>query len=212
MLRIFLYLVCFSVNAMDVSTILKKYSTQIPSNTKQLILVKALNTPEAEVYPLQRNESSWIQVLPTISANIGSRGISYNKIEGDDKTPAGLFPLGAAFGNESMTLKINYRQITAIDKFIDDPDDPKYNQWVHGTTTANSYENMLRDDGIYKYGIIIKYNMNPIVKRRGSAVFMHVWYGYNIGSIGCVTVSEENMLKTLQWLDSSLNPYILITN
>ncbi len=212
MLRIFLCLACFTVNAMDVSSILKKYSTQIPPNTKQLILVKAINTPDAIVYTLQRNESTWVQILPIISANVGSRGISYNKIEGDDKTPAGLFPLGTAFGNESMRLKVNYLQITAIDKFIDDPDDPKYNQWVHGATNANSYENMLRDDGIYKYGIVIKYNMNPTLKGRGSAVFMHIWYGYNIGSIGCITVSEENMLKILQWLDSSFNPYILITN
>ncbi len=212
MLRIFLCLVCFTVNAMDVSTILKKYSTQIPSNTKQLILVKALNTPVAEVYTLQRNESTWVQVLPTISANVGSRGISYDKIEGDNKTPAGLFPLGTAFDNESMALKVNYRQITRIDKFIDDPDDPKYNQWVHGIATANSYENMLRDDGTYKYGIVIKYNMNPIVKGRGSAIFMHIWYGYNIGSIGCITVSEKDMLKIIQWLDNSLNPHILITN
>ena len=211
MLRVFLCLICFNVNAMDISTTLEKYSTQIPLSTQQLILVKALHNPVANVYTLQRNGYIWEQVLPTITANIGSKGISYNKIEGDNKTPAGLFPFGTAFGNEYMTLKVNYRQITTIDKFIDDPNDPKYNQWVHGATTANSYEKMLRDDGIYKYGIVINYNMNPIIKGRGSAVFMHIWYGYNIASIGCVTVSAENMLKILQWLDSSLHPYILIT-
>ena len=210
MLRIFLLLICFSVKADDISFILKKYN--IPSNTHQLILVKNLKTPVVDIYLLQKTRSTWKQISPIIAANVGSKGISSHKKEGDDKTPEGLFSLGTAFGYESMNLKVNYRLVTATDKFIDDPNDPNYNQWVHGDTNAASYENMLRDDGIYKYGIVINYNTNPIVKGRGSAIFLHIWYGYNIGSIGCITISEDNMLKTLKWLDKSQNPYILITN
>lgn len=210
MLRIFLLLFCFSANADDISNIIKKYT--IPSTTSQLIIVQGLTIPIANVYLLKRNKSTWQQVFPKIKANVGSKGISNNKIEGDDKTPAGLFSLGTTFGYESITLKINYRQITASDKFIDDPNDPQYNQWVHGKTNANSYENMLRDDGIYKYGVVINYNMNPVVKGRGSAIFMHIWYGYGIGSIGCVTMSKDNILRILKWLDKSQNPYVLITN
>ncbi len=212
MLSIYLLLISCSVSAENISSILAKYTQQIPSTTRQLIIVKATKKPMANVFILQKNANLWTQVFPTIEADVGSQGISSNKIEGDDKTPAGLFALGPAFSSESLALKTNYRHVNSLDKFIDDADDKNYNHWVHGETKATSYETMLREDGVYKYGVVINYNMHPVVPGRGSAIFMHIWYGPNIGSTGCVTMSEENMLKILHWLDGTQNPYILITN
>jgi L,D-peptidoglycan transpeptidase YkuD (ErfK/YbiS/YcfS/YnhG family) len=68
---------------------------------------------------------------------------------------------------------------------------------------------MKRDDNLYKYGIIIEYNTDPVIKGSGSAIFLHVWKGEGIHTAGCVAISEENILKILDWLDPAATPLII---
>ena len=77
-------------------------------------------------------------------------------------------------------------------------------------TQAKSYEKMRRDDNLYKYGIVIEYNTNPVIKGYGSAIFFHVWGGENITTEGCVAVSEENIIKILEWLNPKAEPLIIM--
>lgn len=184
----------------------------LPKSSKQVIVVKSTTKVMANVTAWQKSGATWKLVYNSIPANVGSQGISENKIEGDNKTPKGLFPLGTAFGNENLNLNIAYRQLTEADKFIDDKDNKDYNRWITGDTDADSYETMLRKDGVYNLGIVIDYNMNPVVPGKGSAIFMHIWYRPNIGTTGCVAMDQTNLLKLLRWLNKKDNPYILITN
>ncbi|KTD41349.1 hypothetical protein [Legionella parisiensis] len=39
------------------------------------------------------------------------------KKEGDMRTPAGLYPLGDTFSSEPLALKMDFKYITADDKF-----------------------------------------------------------------------------------------------
>lgn len=104
-----------------------------------------------------------------------------------------------------------YRQSQENDLWIDDPNDPDYNRWVHqNQTKAASYERMKRDDDLYKYGIVIEYNTDPVIKGFGSAIFLHVWAGTDSTTAGCVAASEDDILKMLGWLNPAKNPVMLI--
>ena len=185
----------------------------LPSGVRQLIIVTPKNNLTAELNAYQKYGTKWVMVsfspIPTV---VGKNGIvnPRGKFEGDKKTPAGLYPLGMAFGSLPLSLRYDYQQTTAEDKFIDDPKSSDYNHWVRGETRAVSYEEMLRKDGIYNIGIVINYNMNPVVPGKGSAIFMHIWYGPQIPTTGCVAMDEKNLRKLVMWLNKKDKPYILI--
>ena len=102
-----------------------------------------------------------------------------------------------------------YRQATDDDFWVDDVISEDYNKWVKGKPNAVSWEKMKRDDDQYKYGVVIEYNMHPIVKGKGSAIFLHVWKGGE-STLGCVSMSEEMILKILAWLDPAKKPLIIM--
>ena len=130
------------------------------------------------------------------------------------KTPSGIFPLQLTFGYDNIiTTKMPYRQTLADDLWVDDVNAVDYNRWVKSkTTSAKSYEKMRREDNLYKYGIIIEYNTNPVIKGYGSAIFFHVWGGKDVTTEGCVAVSEENIVRILGWLDPQAKPLIVMGN
>lgn len=185
----------------------------LPSSTSQVILVRALTGIKARVTACQRHDSSWHPAFKSsFLAVVGGAGITPagEKREGDRKTPAGLYPLGEAFGTQPLALKMDYKYITSQDKFIDDASHQQYNKWVHGETDAQSYETMLIKP--YKMGLIVNYNMNPIVPGLGSAIFMHLWQSENRPTAGCIATDEPHLLALLQWLDKEQYPYVSIAN
>jgi L,D-peptidoglycan transpeptidase YkuD (ErfK/YbiS/YcfS/YnhG family) len=102
-----------------------------------------------------------------------------------------------------------YRQATEDDFWVDDVNSEDYNKWVKGKPNAASWEKMRRDDDQYKYGVVIEYNTNPIVKGKGSAIFLHVWRDGG-PTLGCVSMPEERVLKILGWLDPAKKPLIIM--
>ena len=161
---------------------------------------------------LERNDRVWRLVFPTFTGSIGEMGFAPvdDKREGDGKSPSGIFPLGFAFGYDpSAETKMPYRQATDNDFWVDDVNSKDYNQWVKGEPQAASWEKMKRDDDQYKYGVVIEYNMRPIVKGKGSAIFLHVWNGGE-STLGCVSMSEEMILEILGWLDPAKKPLIIM--
>jgi L,D-peptidoglycan transpeptidase YkuD (ErfK/YbiS/YcfS/YnhG family) len=131
------------------------------------------------------------------------------KREGDGHTPSGTFPIGTAFGHDAkVDTKLDYRQATDEDIWVDDPDSPQYNRWVHGKTDAKSFERLRIDP--YKYAAVIEYNTNPVVPAKGSAIFLHVWSGPDKATAGCVAVPIEAMQNLLGWLDKRRHPMIVL--
>jgi L,D-peptidoglycan transpeptidase YkuD (ErfK/YbiS/YcfS/YnhG family) len=161
---------------------------------------------------LEKKNGIWYPVFPSFAGSIGEKGFAAmdNKREGDGKSPSGIFRLGIAFGYDpSVATKMVYRQATDDDFWVDDVNSEDYNKWVKGKPNAASWEKMKRDDDQYKYGVVIEYNMAPIVKGRGSAIFLHVWKGGE-STAGCVAMSEEMILKILGWLDPAKKPLIVM--
>lgn len=186
------------------------------NKSSQVLLVNnngPLSSP-VKIYLLEKKGGKWEQAGESFNGVIGKNGFAKpgEKREGDGKTPSGIFSLKTTFGyDEFIQTKMPYRQVLPEDIWVDDVNAADYNLWVkREDTEAASYEQMKRDDNLYKYGIIIEYNTNPVIKGHGSAIFFHVWRAENKATAGCVAVSEDNILKILGWLDPQALPLIIM--
>ena len=65
------------------------------------------------------------------------------------------------------------RRIRPDDGWSDDPRDRRYNRLVP-LPCATSHEKMWRDDHLYDVVIDIAWNRGPVVRGRGSAIFLHL--------------------------------------
>ncbi len=181
---------------------------------RQLLLVftDAAEQNRAELFCLENTGTSWNIALPAMPASVGRKGIAAPgaKREGDGCSPYGLYPIGMAFGYQaSCTTRMPYRQMSADDIWVDDPAAPDYNHLVKkAATTAKSFEYMRRQDNLYKYGLVVEYNTNPVVAGHGSAIFIHIWSRSYGPTAGCLAMSEENLLKVLAFLDPAKSPKI----
>jgi L,D-peptidoglycan transpeptidase YkuD (ErfK/YbiS/YcfS/YnhG family) len=175
-----------------------------------LVVNDDASSPSARVYALERKHGRWKSVRSPMRAMIGKNGFAPpgGKREGDGRTPSGVFPMGTAFGYDpSVQTRMPYRQATAEDVWVDDPGADDYNRWAKkGQTKAGSFEIMQREDHLYRYGIVIEYNTNPVVKGQGSAIFFHVWLNSSESTHGCVALSERHMRWILRWLDPAARP------
>lgn len=183
--------------------------------SRQAILVNNTDSSSVRViiYTLERGPDGWRVVLGPIKGNIGWNGFAAMgmKKEGDGKTPGGIYPLGIVFGYApSMDTRMPYRQATRYDFWVDDVTSPFYNRWVTGNVGAASVDKMRRDDDLYKYGIVIEYNTNPVIKGCGSAIFLHVWGGEGVPTAGCVAIAEEDIVKLIAWLDPEKKPVVMM--
>jgi len=179
-------------------------------------IIFATNRDSASVFvtihAVEEENGVWHLVFPAFTGSIGEMGFAAvdEKREGDGKSPTGIFPLGLAFGYDPFVeTKMPYRQATDDDFWVDDADSEDYNRWVKGEPNAASWEKMKRDDDQYKYGVVIEYNMDPVVKGKGSAIFLHVWNDGD-STLGCVAMSEEMILRILGWLDPAKKPLIIM--
>lgn len=182
------------------------------SNNNQLILVtsKGYNTSKAKIETYERDaKGRWILRL-SVSGHIGKNGFATDKTEGDGKSPVGKYSIGTAFGQKGDPgTKLSFRSITSDDVWVDDPNSQLYNTWQSRSKTSsqwNSAESM--DHRLYTYGFVINYNKNPIVRNKGSAIFLHTGNSY---TVGCTATSEANVISIMQWLDPKKNPVIIQT-
>jgi L,D-peptidoglycan transpeptidase YkuD (ErfK/YbiS/YcfS/YnhG family) len=181
------------------------------SRSLQIIFVTNTDSSSSlvSIYALEKDAGKWRIVMGPIKGNIGRNGFAAfgRKREGDGKTPSGIYPLGTTFGYApSIDTGMPYRQATKNDYWVDDINSPFYNRWVTGDAGAASVEKMRRDDDLYKYGIVVEYNTNPVVKGYGSAIFFHVRRGEGKPTAGCVSMSEEAIVKLLAWLEAKKKP------
>jgi L,D-peptidoglycan transpeptidase YkuD (ErfK/YbiS/YcfS/YnhG family) len=174
---------------------------------------KDASSSQVTIYVLEKGGNIWRPAFPAFSGTIGTKGFaSFNKkLEGDGTSPTGIFSLGTAFGyNPSISTKMPYRRITDDDFWVDDVRSADYNRWVRGRPQTASVEKMKREDGLYRHGIVIEYNMDPIERGKGSAVFLHRWQGKDKSTRGCVAMPEDQILRLLAWLDPAQKPLIIM--
>jgi L,D-peptidoglycan transpeptidase YkuD (ErfK/YbiS/YcfS/YnhG family) len=142
-------------------------------------------------------------------AAVGAGGVHPNKTEGDRATPAGTFSLPfGMYRRDRITLPNTDLAMTTLREahaWVDDPNDPKYNQLVELPYPSHT-EEPWRTDGIYDLLVVVGYNMNPTQPGAGSAIFLHIARRDFSPTAGCVAVSRSILLKLVNVLgaDSTL--------
>ena len=89
--------------------------------------------------------------------------------------------------------------------WISDPEDPLYNQMTQQTPRTDNFEYLRRDDEVYRYAAVVEYNMRPIEKYKGSAIFFHIESGFDRGTAGCISVTRRKTVEVLQWFESPIH-------
>jgi len=131
---------------------------------------------------------------------IGKKGTTINKIEGDKKTPSGLFSLGNVYFRKDKNLEpITKLKVIPIKKtmgWCNDIKNIKYNKIIR-ISKKIKYEKMYRSDFKYDYVIPVEYNTKNIKPGKGSAIFLHITKNYK-PTIGCIAINKKDFLILLR--------------
>jgi L,D-peptidoglycan transpeptidase YkuD (ErfK/YbiS/YcfS/YnhG family) len=128
---------------------------------------------------------------------IGKRGITSNKKEGDKKTPKGTFTFGLLFYRKDKIIDLNSSLKKQIIKknmgWCDDSDSKFYNQLIR-FPFKDSAEKLWLKKRMYDLILVINYNLKPTIKKRGSAIFLHLANKNYTPTRGCIALSKKDML------------------
>ena len=135
---------------------------------------------------------------------IGKKGSTNNKIEGDNKTPKGVFKIEHLyFRKDRMDKPKTLLKCIKIKNHMGWCNDvrfpKKYNKLIK-KNKKYKHEKLKRKD--YKYDLIIpiKYNFKRPVIGKGSCIFIHVTKNYK-PTAGCIALKVKDfriMLKILK--------------
>lgn len=168
--------------------------SKIAQKTEQIVVVVA-DGNRAKITLLEKEEQAWPVRLIT-DGFVGANGVGPTR-EGLQTTPYGAYPLGFAFGTENPGTALTYRAITPQSWWVEDGEDPQYNTWQEGDHFNEPSEHMADYPELYRYGIVINYNMERI-PYAGSGFFVHC---SGVGpTAGCVSLPTEYMKRLMQLL------------
>ena len=136
-----------------------------------------------------------------IKCAIGKRGIQKKKEEGDFITPIGLYKINYILYRKDRIKKLD----TILKKlpikknmgWCDDSRSKKYNKLIK-TPFTYSYEKLFKKENIYDIILVLNYNMNPIKKNKGSAIFIHIAKKGYKNTEGCVAIKKNELIKLLK--------------
>lgn len=137
------------------------------------------------------------------------------KIEGDGKSPAGMFPLTFAFGSAGKPeqLTFPYLRLERYTECVDDVNSHHYNKIVNsmqvGIFDWKSSEKMLEVGTQYELGMFVAYNSYPVVKGNGSCIFLHVWKDPASATSGCTAMGRLDLERIVDWVEAANNPYLV---
>ena len=136
---------------------------------------------------------------------IGKSGITNSKKEGDLATPKGTFELGTFYyrkdNNKPLKCKIRKKIIKKHMGWCNDSRSKKYNKEISFPFKYGA-EKLYRKDKIYDLFFNIKYNFNPVIRKKGSAIFLHVADGKYKPTKGCIAIAKKDFLKILPLINN----------
>ena len=132
---------------------------------------------------------------------VGKRGIGNKKKEGDLITPIGLYKIKYILYRKDRVKKIHSKLKKVIIKknmgWCDDPNSEKYNKLINLPFNFK-YEKLFKKENTYDIILVLNYNMNPIKKNKGSAIFIHVVKKNYRKTKGCIAIGKTQLLKIIK--------------
>ncbi len=174
----------------------------------------------------ERSGRGWKPASPAIPVLYGKNGLAWgrgflgtdepgrHKTERDGRAPAGVFALGTIYTyDEALPSGAQYpfHTVGPGDAWIDDPNNPQYNQHVTVDPTNPppwfEKQKMRHKDFAYRWLVEIRHNSDPPVPNAGSAIFFHIRRGPNRKTAGCTTMAENNLVALIRWLRADAHPH-----
>ena len=139
-----------------------------------------------------------------VKCAIGKKGIGKKQKEGDQITPRGTFKIKNILYRKD---KINYFKSvikkTPIKKnmgWCDDPKSKDYNKLIKYPFNYKS-EKLYRSNNIYDIILVLDFNMHPIKKNKGSAIFIHISNNKYNSTQGCIAIKKKELIKLLKFIN-----------
>jgi L,D-peptidoglycan transpeptidase YkuD (ErfK/YbiS/YcfS/YnhG family) len=131
---------------------------------------------------------------------LGKAGIQKKTKEGDNITPKGTYKILSIYYRHDRIKKIKCPikkiKITKKIGWCDDLRSAYYNKPVKLPCKLN-YETLYRKDNIYDIICVINYNINPTLKGKGSAIFLHIAKKKYKKTKGCIALKKNHLIKLL---------------
>ena len=142
---------------------------------------------------------------------IGKNGTTSNKIEGDKKTPKGIFSLGPVFYRKdrikNLVTKLKKREINRLMGWCDDIKNKNYNKLIK-VDDKIGHEKLFQKKTNYDVLIPIKYNTKNPKKNKGSAIFIHLTENYR-ETLGCIALKKNDLLILLKLINKKTKIQII---
>ena len=160
---------------------------------------------------LVKNKDTLLYDKFEFKCSVGKNGISYNKKEGDKKTPKGIYCLGPIYYRNDRLSKFKTKlKMIKIKKnmgWSDDVNSKFYNKLIK-TNKNIKHEKLYRKSTNYDLLIPIKYNTIKPKKNKGSAIFLHLTNNYKT-TLGCIALKKKDMFILLKLINNKTKIKIL---
>ena len=136
-----------------------------------------------------------------VKCAVGKRGIKRKKKEGDLSTPKGTFQVKKVYyrHDKVKNLKTIFKKIVIRKNmgWCDDTRSNRYNKLIKYPFKYKS-EKLFRTDNIYDIILVLNFNLNPVQKNKGSAIFIHIAKRNYKSTSGCIAINKKNLKKILK--------------
>lgn len=168
----------------------------ISKKTDQLIMVSVKGTSATVSLHDKDIYGTWSQVITT-NGHIGRNGLG-KTVEGDKKTPVGVYYFTKAFGNAADPgCAIDFTHCDSSYYWVDDSDSAYYNQFVSTKYVRKDWSSAEHISAVgdrYNYVLALNYN-SACTPGLGSAVFLHCG---NSNTSGCIAIPESAMIQIMR--------------
>ena len=131
---------------------------------------------------------------------LGEAGIKKKNKEGDSVTPKGIFKITRLYYRpgriKNITTTLKKIKIEKNMGWCDDPDSNFYNKQI-SLPNKFSHEKLYRNDNLYDLILIINYNTIPIIKNKGSAIFIHIAKKNYKKTKGCIALKKKDLIELI---------------
>ncbi|GAB7078999.1 L,D-transpeptidase family protein [Megalodesulfovibrio paquesii] len=189
-------------------------------------------------YTRAQDAAAWQAVGAAIPVSLGRNGLGWGrglhpaallaeagrlgepvKQEGDGRAPTGLFALPGAFAADPADLEDASATGTAMPLLtptadfvcVDDIASRHYNTIQPRTLEGKDWqsaEDMLRPDGLYRFGLFAAHNQSPVDPGAGSCIFLHIARGPGQPTAGCTAMETQAIQSLLAWLLPEARPVL----